>query len=135
VGTVGRVILLHFCPRADWERASEDGEYRAESLASEGFVHCSTAAQVADAAAAHARGQAGLVLLAIDPERVDAPVRWEPPAEPRDADDSGDAEGTLFPHVYGPIPIAAVTAVHAFPPDADGSFRLPPALDLGEGTP
>jgi uncharacterized protein (DUF952 family) len=65
-------------------------------------------------------GRADLVLLVIDPALVDVAVRWEPGAPP-------DPLGAWFPHVYGPIPAAAVVAVHDFPLAGDG-FRLPPAL-------
>jgi uncharacterized protein (DUF952 family) len=57
----------------------------------------------------------------VDPALVGAPVRWEPgaPASPA---------GAWFPHVYGPIPVSAVLAEHEFPPEPDGTFRLPRAL-------
>ena len=104
--------LLHICAVADWEAAQRDGSYRAASLASEGFIHLSTPAQVAATAARYYAGQTGLVLLELDAARLDG-LRWE---------NSGPG---VFPHVYGPLPLASVTAVTPLTPDAAGGF---PAL-------
>lgn len=92
----GMDTLLHICARTDWQAALAQGEYRAESLAAEGFTHCSTPAQVAATANRFCHGRRGLVLLTIDQSRVRAEVRWEP------------ADGSLFPHRKqgrGPSPL------------------------------
>ena len=65
------------------------------------------------------------MLLEVDPARCSAPVRWEPGR--RDGRTEGVA-GPWFPHVYGPIDLDAVLAVHDFPPEPDGTFRLPASL-------
>jgi len=109
----GMDTLLHICARTDWQAALAQGEYRAESLAAEGFTHCSTPAQVAATANRFYHGRRGLVLLTIDRGRVQAEVRWEP------------ADGSLFPHVYGTLPLDAVVDVRDFAPGADGTFSWP----------
>ena len=103
------MTILHFCARADWEAARAEGEYAADTLATEGFIHCSTVDTVHLPANALARGRTDLVLLDIDETRLTAEVRWEgvPP----------------FPHVYGPIPVSAVTAVRDFRPGPEGTFE------------
>jgi uncharacterized protein (DUF952 family) len=103
--------LTHICPRTAWEQALAQGEYRPASLASEGFIHCSTPKQVLDTANRYYRGTRDLVLLWIVPSRLPAEVRWE------------GAEGELFPHIYGALNLEAVQAVTAFEPEADGVFR------------
>lgn len=108
-------IIHHITTRADWEAARAAGAYRADSLASEGFIHCSTAAQVLATANRLFRGRRDLVLLDIDSTRVGAEIRHENLEGGRD----------LFPHVYGALPLAAVVAVHAFSPRADGLFERP----------
>ncbi len=107
-------MIFHFCPAVDWAAAGHDGWYRAPSLATEGFIHLSQAEQVHLPANFLARGRTDLVLLEVDEAALAEPPRYE---------DGGD--GMLFPHVYGPIPVAAVVAVHDFRPGPDGTFTLP----------
>lgn len=114
------VTVLHMCPAADWEAVPVGGEYRASSLDDVGFVHCSDRGTVHLPANRLYPGRTDLVLLEIDAARLD--VRWEPPVPP----DGWD--GPWFPHVYEPIPITAVIAVHEFPPASDGLFCVPGSL-------
>ncbi|HEY7049705.1 MAG TPA: DUF952 domain-containing protein [Jatrophihabitantaceae bacterium] len=113
--------ILHFCARSAWAAAQAQGEYRGDTLATEGFIHCSTAEQVHLPANALVRGRTDIVLLEVDPARVTAPVRWE-------TGDPSDPASTQFPHVYGPIPIDAVVDVHDFVPGPDGTFAAPAHL-------
>ena len=103
-------MIFHFCPADVWAAAQPSGEYAADTLATEGFIHCSTAAQVHQSANAYAPGRTDLVLLEIDEARLPQPVRWEPGSD------------GVFPHVYEPIPTHAVIAVHEFQPGPDGTF-------------
>ena len=100
--------LFHLALRRDWEEAKEagSGEYRVSTrgrtLAEEGFLHASYAHQwqgVRDAY--YADVSEPLVLLEVDPALLDVPVVEEVPA-------GGDE---AFPHVYGPLPVAAVVTV------------------------
>lgn len=76
--------ILRFCRSADWSAAQVRGEYRGDTLATEGFIHCSTADQVHLPANALVRGRTDIVLLEVDPARLACPVRWESgdPADP-----------------------------------------------------
>lgn len=93
---------------------------RAPSLDDVGFLHCSDFGTVHLPANRLFAGRTDLVLLVIDPAKLDVPLRWEPGDPP-------DPNGAWFPHVYGPIPPAAVVAVHDFPPGPSG-FVLPKHL-------
>ncbi|HMQ34809.1 MAG TPA: DUF952 domain-containing protein [Chloroflexaceae bacterium] len=106
--------IFHITTVAAWEDARRAGAYTADSLATEGFIHLSTRAQLLWVADRFYRGQAGLVLLAVDPARLLAELRYEE-SEP----------GQRFPHLYGPLNLDAVVAAHPFPPEPDGTFRLP----------
>jgi uncharacterized protein (DUF952 family) len=108
-------ILMHLCSARAWSSALACGQVRPESLASAGFVHLSAPQQVHLPANRLYRGREELVLLHIDPARLDSPVRWEPgvPTDP---------ESMLFPHLYGPLPVTAVTKVTAYRPGPDGTF-------------
>jgi uncharacterized protein (DUF952 family) len=108
-------IIYHITRRADWQAALAAHAYTADSLASEGFIHCSTAQQVLATANRIFSGRRDLLLLSVDTARVKAEIRHE--------NLEGGAE--LFPHIYGVLPIDAIVAVHDFPPAADGTFALP----------
>lgn len=118
-------LILHLASNVAWLAAVKGGIYHAESLSTEGFIHCSTLSQIVSVANTFYHGQHGLVLLALDPEKLDADLKWEPPAEP---EPTHAREGELFPHVYGPINLDAVTNIIPFEPDADGNFALPKEL-------
>ena len=116
-------MILHITSKQEWLAAQTKGEYIAPSLASEGFIHCSTEKQVLNVANAFYRGQTGLVLLKLDETRLRSEVKWEAPAGPP-ADNISEAD--LFPHVYGPINLEAVVSVLDFEPDpVSGNFSLP----------
>jgi uncharacterized protein (DUF952 family) len=104
--------ILHITSWAAWEEAQARGQYAADSLAKEGFIHCSEPHQVVWVANQRFRGRLDLVLLHIDPGRLEAEVRYE------------NLEGgpQLFPHVYGAIPVSAVVSVTPFVPEPDGTF-------------
>jgi uncharacterized protein (DUF952 family) len=123
-------IIIHIAHRAEWQAGQQAGEYRTPSLASQGFIHCSTPSQVLAVANAFYRGTPDLVLLLIDPHRLSAELRWEPPDHPEGEADVSAAEqsGSLFPHLYGPLNLDAVVRVVDFSPLADGTFSLPDAL-------
>ncbi|MEV6276178.1 DUF952 domain-containing protein [Nocardia sp. NPDC051832] len=107
--------LVHICDLADWSNARQIGEYRPASLAEAGFIHLSTPQQAHLPANRLFRGKQDLVLLWIDPDQVGSEVKWEPGVP-------SDPESMLFPHLYGPLPVAAVTSVQEYRPGADGGF-------------
>ena len=94
--------IFHICPREDWEAAQQTGAYTAESLESEGFIHCSKAEQIASVANAFYKGIESLVLLHIALDKLQVEVRWE------------EAGGEVFPHIFGPINLDAVVEVEDF---------------------
>ncbi|MDV3125069.1 DUF952 domain-containing protein [Mycobacterium sp. 21AC1] len=114
-------VLVHMCSAAEWQRAQESGEHRPDSLGTQGFVHLSAPEQVHLPANRLYAGRTDLVLLYIDPAKLSAPLRWELglPTDPT---------AMLFPHLYGPLPVAAVTSTTGYVPGADGMF---PPLSKG----
>src|SRR5687768_10814251 len=109
-------VIYHICRREEWEAARGTGAYHGSSQdKADGFIHFSGAAQVKASAAKHRAGQSGLVLLAIDAERLGPALKWE-----------RSRGGALFPHLYGALPIAAVIAVHDLPLGLDGAHVFPP---------
>jgi uncharacterized protein (DUF952 family) len=111
-------IIYHIARKTDWNNARSAESYAAHSLASEGYIHCSTRQQVINTANRLFNGRQDLVLLCVNTNTVKAKIRYE------------YLEGgiELFPHVYGALEIAAIVAAHDFAPQPDGSFALPPAV-------
>jgi uncharacterized protein (DUF952 family) len=101
--------IFHITARHEWAAAQGAGEYAADSLRAEGFIHCSREHQYRWVAATRFRGRDDLVLLHIDPARIPAEIRYE------------NLEGgtELFPHVYGPIPADAVVDVTPLRPGGE----------------
>lgn len=98
-------MIYHVTSADRWAQSCALGHHtestRGVELADEGFIHCSTADQVAGVLDRFYSGLTGLVLLHIDEGSIDVPVVWER---------VGDAPAE-FPHVYGPIPVVAVVRV------------------------
>ena len=69
--------IFHVTPRTCWSAAQKAGAYTADSLASEGFIHCSKADQILRVAHMLFAGQHGLVLLVVDPARLTSELRWD----------------------------------------------------------
>ena len=119
-------MIFHITSRTAWDDMQPRGEYRAESLSTEGFIHCSTHSQIPHVANAFFKGQTGLILLVIDPPLLSSTLRWEPPSSVTSP--SGIPEAEMFPHVYGPINLNAVIKVNDFKPNPDGTFTIPSDL-------
>ncbi|MDA0567937.1 cupin domain-containing protein [Streptomonospora sp. S1-112] len=111
--------VLHLTGLSHWRAGT--GPLTPDSLEREGFVHASPdeATVLAVADALYADATEPQVVLVVDTERVEAPVRWEPPAP---APPPGAAADALFPHIYGPIPRAAVAEVRYARRDHRGSY-------------
>lgn len=108
-------LVYHMARRADWRAAEAEGVYRGSGDdLRDGFIHFSTAAQVAESARRHRAGQSDLLLIVVDPGS-DPAWRWEPARS-----------GELFPHLYGALALEAVVAVHELPLGEDGLHVFPP---------
>ncbi len=107
-------LLLHVCPREEWLQAQQVGKFQDRSLYQDGFIHCSQPEQILDVANRFYQGIPNLVLLWLDPRKLNSKIHWE------------FTDGILFPHIYGPINQEAVIRVTDFKPEADGFFRSLP---------
>ncbi|MCB1009415.1 MAG: DUF952 domain-containing protein [Acidobacteria bacterium] len=107
--------IFHITTREALAAARARGSYRAPSLETEGFVHCSYPEMLPEVAERFFRAVPDLVLLEIEPARLGDAVRDEPVPE----------IAARFPHVYGEIPLSAVVEVHPFASDDGGRFRAP----------
>jgi uncharacterized protein (DUF952 family) len=114
-----RSHVLKVLTLADWTRFQAEGVYPGSAAdQADGFIHFSTAAQIAATLAKHYAGQTDLVLLAVDLTQVlPAAVRWEPARG-----------GDLFPHLYAPLPLAAVLAHGPITQGPNGTHHCPPEV-------
>ena len=107
--------LLHITERSLWETARTSGAYemstRGRTLAEVGFIHCSLRHQLPQVAKLLYSDcdPDELVVLVIDSDRITSPLRYEPP-EPGACAYDATSESEEFPHIYGPLPVAAVVA-------------------------
>jgi uncharacterized protein (DUF952 family) len=111
------IFMFHITTRDSLETAKNLGTYRSDSLATEGFIHCSTAAQVLGSANRFFKDKKDLVILSIDPALVKAEIRYE-----------GVDPNNLFPHIYGELNIDAVIQATDLETNPDGSFIVPSEL-------
>jgi uncharacterized protein (DUF952 family) len=83
----------------------------------DGFIHFSTAGQLAETLRLHFAGQNDLVLLAVRTADLGDDLKWE-----------SSRGGALFPHLYAPLPLSAVAWEAPIAVAADGSCDLPEAV-------
>ncbi len=109
-------IIYHVCRREDWQAAEATGRHVGSSQdLADGFIHFSAADQVVASAARHRAGQTELLLVAVDATALGPMLTWEP-----------SRDGLLFPHLYGPLPLAAVRWVRDLPLGPGGAHLFPP---------
>ena len=105
-------IIYHLIDQASWDSARSTQEHRADSLAAEGFIHCSEDQdQLLRVANRLYSGRKDMLALAVDPELLSAPLKREP-----------SRSGEVYPHIYGPLNTDAVVKVHALTLDTTGTF-------------
>jgi uncharacterized protein (DUF952 family) len=96
-----QTVIYKICPADLWRAAERDGTFRGAPVdLRDGFIHFSTAEQVAETAARHFAGQHDLLLIAVDAGALGERLRWEV-----------SRGGEPFPHLYGPLPLSAVRGV------------------------
>jgi uncharacterized protein (DUF952 family) len=109
-------LIFKIVPRPEWEACSGDYHGSAQDQA-DGFLHFSTAAQLAETLQRHYAGQDDLILVAVDPAALGASLKW----------DRAPSRGEEFPHLYAPLCCDAMKWARPIAKDADGKFVL---LDL-----
>jgi uncharacterized protein (DUF952 family) len=108
-------MIYHMCPAETWREAVRAGAYHGTDDRRDGFIHFSTAEQIAESARRHRAGQAGLVLIAVESARLGARLRWE-----------ASRSGALFPHLYGPLDPAEAASVRPLPLGPNDEHIFPP---------
>lgn len=104
--------IYHITSNEEWSNQFPLGKYTPVNFHKDGFIHCSTKAQVQAVAERFYRGQSGLVILEIDPSTLGQQIVYE----------NLDGGSELFPHIYGPLLISAVNKVYTLFVKPDQSF-------------
>ena len=108
-------LIYKILSATEWQAAERAGVFKGVGIdLTDGFIHFSTAEQAAETAAKHFAGQAGLVLVAVDPEKLGAALKWEV-----------SRGGQLFPHLYASLLTRDVAWAKALPVDVDGKHSFP----------
>ncbi|WP_083673943.1 MULTISPECIES: DUF952 domain-containing protein [Brevundimonas] len=103
-------VAFKILSRVDWRAALAEGRYDGSPVdVADGYIHLSAADQLEATAAKHYAGQTELMLVEVDLTALGDALIWEP-----------SRGGALFPHIYGPLPIAATRAARALSVTADG---------------
>ena len=107
--------IYKICEQAAWRAAGLEGLFGGSPVDTrDGFIHFSTAAQVAETAAKHFAGATDLILVAVDAEALGPALKWEP-----------SRGGALFPHLYAALPFSAVRWTRPLTYDVDGRHLIP----------
>ena len=111
-------LIFKICPQALWRQSEAQGIFTGAPIdLHDGYIHFSTAGQVRETAARHFKGEDDLLLIAVDADSLGSALRFEP-----------SRGGDLFPHLYGPLAMAAVRWVKPLPLGQDAT-RIFPDLD------
>jgi uncharacterized protein (DUF952 family) len=107
--------VYKICEREAWRAAEADGAFAGSDVdLRDGFIHFSTAAQVAETAAKHFAKQSGLMLVAADAAALGPALQWE-----------RSRGNDLFPHLYAALPLSAVRWARPLPDEVDDRREFP----------
>ncbi|UZF92275.1 DUF952 domain-containing protein [Bosea sp. NBC_00550] len=111
-------LIYKICPAPLWQEAERNGRFAGAPVdLADGYIHFSTAAQLAETVAKHFAGQDGLLLIAIDDARLGPALRYEP-----------SRGGALFPHLYAPLDPKTARWITPLPLNLDGTHAIPEDL-------
>lgn len=101
---MAETVAYKIIDAAEWRAALAEGAYAGSAVdRADGYIHLSTAAQLDETARKHYAGRDNLMLLTVDLTALEETIVWEP-----------SRGGALFPHIYGDLPVTAVTEARPF---------------------
>ena len=108
-------LIFKIADAAAFAEAQDEGIFAGAPIdLKDGFIHFSTAAQVAETLKLHFKGRRDLVLAAVRTADLGDALKWEP-----------SRGGALFPHLYGNLLMSAVDWVEGVEVNEDGTCTLP----------
>lgn len=107
-------VAFKLVDRAEWDAARAAGAYEGSAVdLADGYIHMSSAAQLAETARRHYVGRNDLLLVEVDLTVLGAALKWET-----------SRGGDLFPHLFAPLPLSAARDERGLSVDADGVMRF-----------
>ena len=98
------MLIYHILLPETWEAIKDNSFYETESLADEGFIHCSYDDQLEGVLERYYSDADRVVVLSVDANRLTSPLVSEP-----------STNDEPYPHVYGPINLDAVVKAETRP--------------------
>lgn len=115
-------MIFKIVQTADWLVAEREGRFEGSAHDKhDGFMHFSTAKQLAETLSRHYAGMGDLLLLAVDESKLNSDLKWE----------FSTSRGERFPHLYGALNTSALKWKHRLARDAEGTHIIP-AMALAE---
>lgn len=109
-------MIFKIVRSSDWFATERDGRFEGSAQdAQDGYIHFSTATQLAETLARHYAAMDDLLLLAVDEAELGPSLRWE----------VSQSRGERFPHLYGALNVTAVKWKHQLARDAQGRHIIP----------
>jgi len=116
-------LIYKVCDAAEWRAAMAAGAYGGAPVdLADGFIHFSTAQQLRETVRRYFAGIGDLMLVEVEAAALGPALKWEP-----------SRGGDLFPHLYGDLPLTAVTRAWDFPRDAGGTRVYPAEVQFPDG--
>lgn len=113
------MLIFKIVSNDEWRAAETAGRFTGSAVDwRDGYIHFSSAAQVAETARRHFAGQPDLVLVSVDADALGDALRWEP-----------SRNDELFPHLYGELAMTAVRWMRPLPIGPDGQHVFPDLAD------
>jgi uncharacterized protein (DUF952 family) len=110
IGQKRCMLIYKIFRRPEWDALRAEGQTRGAPVdLADGYIHFSTAAQVAETAARHFAAESDLVLVAVDPATLGEALVWEP-----------SRGGQMFPHLYRMLRLSDVVWDKSLPLGAAG---------------
>jgi uncharacterized protein (DUF952 family) len=112
------MLIFKIFRAGEWRTLYEQGETTGAPIdVTDGYIHFSTAEQIEETAAKHFTGEDGLMVLALDPRRLDT-IKWEP-----------SRGGALFPHLYRNLRLGDVLWARPVLLGPDGTHIFPDGVE------
>lgn len=115
-------LIYHVCKRENWLQSEVSGVYRGGTDdVVDGFLHFSTANQIAESISLYWYGTTDLILICVDADDLGTSLKWE-----------RSRDNQFFPHLYDVLDMSVILSVQELTLNEDGSHRLPDNLSSFE---